>query len=266
VNAKPEIGNGKPETDHPQPFTPIRLFVSDIDGCLCEPYQAYELERMAELTAMTRVPEAPLFGLCSGRSYPYVEAVAQALDLRGPALFESGGGWFDLTAARIRWNPAFTPEVEHELAEVRAFLLADVVPGTALSYDFGKRTQAGIVGPDTAAIARLVPVVERFVTERFPELVVFHTAVSIDVLPASLTKRQAMEWLASDLGLETGQIAYIGDTRGDIPALQAVGLPLAPANADDAVKAVVRQTMSGPVIEGVIEAFRLVTTQNGGRF
>jgi hypothetical protein len=105
----------------------IKLFLADIDGCLSEPYRAFDLDGFARLRAWAARAEAdpafPRLSVCSGRSYAYVEAVAQALDLRAPALFESGGGQFVLPEARIRWNPALTPAVERELDAVRAFYL-----------------------------------------------------------------------------------------------------------------------------------------------
>src|SRR5690606_42148125 len=83
---------------------------------ISEPYRPCDLDGFARLRAWAARAEAepafPRLTVCSGRAYAYVEAVAQALDLRAPALFESGGGRFDLPLARIRWNPALTPAVE----------------------------------------------------------------------------------------------------------------------------------------------------------
>ena len=98
----------------------IRLFLADIDGCLSEPYVPFDLDGFRRLRDWGLRAETddrvPRLGLCSGRSYAYVEAMAQALGLRAPALFESGGGRFDLADARITWNPALTPGTEAALA------------------------------------------------------------------------------------------------------------------------------------------------------
>ncbi|MDX1421227.1 MAG: HAD family phosphatase, partial [Rubricoccaceae bacterium] len=158
----------------------IKLFLADIDGCLSEPYRPFDLDGFGRLRAWVARAESdppfPRLSVCSGRSYAYVEAIAQALDLRAPALFESGGGRFDLPAARIEWNPALTPEVERELDAVRAFYLREVAPrDRAFSLDYGKRAQAGIVHPDPPRIAEVLPAVRDFVTDRFPDLHVYHT-------------------------------------------------------------------------------------------
>ena len=94
----------------------IQLFLSDIDGCLSVPYQPWDLARLAEFAALAREPHAPRLGLCTGRSYSYAEAMAQAIDARGPVLFESGAGWFALASAATRWHPALTDDVRAALA------------------------------------------------------------------------------------------------------------------------------------------------------
>lgn len=247
---------------------PVRLFVSDIDGCLSEPYCAYDLERFVALAGLARAAEAepwrPRFSLCSGRAYPYVEAMSQVLGLRAPVLFESGGGLFDPVAARVRWNPAFTPDVAAQLDAVRRWFEDDALPGTGLMYDYGKRTQAGVIGPDHEEVAAWVPRVEAYVAERHPELVVFHTPVSIDVVARAITKREAMPWLADVAGVDVAEIAYIGDTNGDLGALAAVGFSFAPANADPAVRAAVDVVTEGSVTDGVLEAYRWCLGHNRG--
>lgn len=245
---------------------PVRLFISDIDGCLSEPYEPYDLERFVALAGLARaaegMPGRPRFSLCSGRPFSYVEAMSQVLGLRAPVLFESGGGMFDPVAAQAAWSPAFTDDLAAQLDEVRSWFERDVLPGTGLRYDYGKRTQAGIIGPDRPEVARWVPRVERFVEERFPGLVVFHTPVSIDVVARAITKREAMHWLADVAGTDLAEIAYIGDTNGDLGALEEVGYSFAPANADPAVRAAVDVVTRGAVTDGVLEAYRWCLAHN----
>ena len=244
----------------------VKLFLADIDGCLAAPYEAYDLDGFRTLADYGRRAETdpvlPRLGICSGRSYAYVEAVAQALDLRGPALFESGGGRFDLHEARIRWNPYLTPEIERQLRDVRDYFHREVLPETGFAYDYGKRAQAGAVWTDEAAVARWAEVVDRYVTETFPDLAVHPTHVSIDVVPRALTKRVAMEMVAEQEGLRLGELAFIGDTSGDLEALEAVGFSFAPQNAQPAVRAAVDVVTEGAVLDGVLEAYRWCIRHN----
>lgn len=239
----------------------IKLFLADIDGCLSAPYAAYDLDAFNQLAEWGRQaeedPTYPRIGLMSGRAYAYVEAVAQALDLRAPALFESGGGRFDLPLARIRWSPLFTDEDERALVEVRSFLVKDIVSRSqGLSLDYGKRTQAGIVGADTEEVARFVPSARAFVTKNFPSLVAYDTLHSVDVVPAALTKVRAVRTMAAEDGLKMAQIAFVGDTNGDAEALAAVGHGFAPANARPEAMAAAQVVTSGAFVAGVLEAYQ----------
>jgi hydroxymethylpyrimidine pyrophosphatase-like HAD family hydrolase len=245
-----------------------KLFLVDIDGCLSEPYTPFRLDAFARLRAWIARAEAdprvPPIGICSGRSYAYVEATAQALGLRAPALFESGGGRFDLPEARITWNPALSPAVEADLAAVRAFLLERVVPRSpTVSYDYGKRSQAGIVSPVAGECEAFLPEVEAFVAGRFPGLIPYITPFSIDVVPAALTKVRAIEWLTGAEGLTLDEVAFVGDTVGDAEALRAVGRGFAPSNADAAAQAAADVVTRGAVLDGVEEAFALCLAANG---
>ena len=73
-----------------------KLFISDIDGCISQPYQAMRAEGVAALTVLAQQGGAlgssavyPALSLCSGRPMPYVECLTQALGLQMPVLFES---------------------------------------------------------------------------------------------------------------------------------------------------------------------------------
>ena len=241
----------------------IKLFVSDIDGCLAMPYEPYDLDRfqtMADHAAAA--PKAgiadrgPAVSLCSGRSYAYVEAMAQVLGLTTPVLFESGGGMFDPVAAQTVWHPDFTPEVEAQIQEVRRWMQKTLCGSDTQTFvDHNKRTQAGVASPDTAEIEAHLPAVQAFVNDVNPDFHVFTTHISIDVLPATITKKQGLEWLGRHLDISVSEMAYIGDTGGDLPALQSVGASFAPANAEEAVRQGVDVVTGSPVLAGTLEAY-----------
>lgn len=247
----------------------IELFVSDIDGCLAEPYEPFDLDRLQALRRLVRSstsdPAIPAFSLCSGRSYSYVEAMTQAVGVRQPVLFESGGGLFDPVDVSVQWNPALTSAIEEQLGEVREWLLKDCLPGTTAMYDYGKRTQAGIVSSRTDEIDALLPRVEAYVAEHLPDLRVFHTPISIDVLAPKITKKQALLWIRHELDVPLQRMAYIGDTNGDLEALAVVGCSFAPANATPEVRSSVDHTTDGAVLQGVLEAYARCVEHNRAR-
>ena len=93
-------------------------------------------------------------------------------------------------------------------------------------------------------------------TERSPDLQVFATDVSVDVLPPGITKRSGLQWLTDSLDVEMDEVAYIGDTGSDLEALRAVGTSFAPANANEAVRDAVDYVTDGAVLDGTLEAYR----------
>ncbi len=248
----------------------IKLFLADIDGCLSEPYRPFDLDGFRQLRQWGERAETdsryPRLGICSGRSYAYVEATAQALGLRAPALFESGGGRFDLGAARITWNPALTPATEAALDRCRTFLLESVVPASpTVSFDYGKRSQAGIVSPIVGECEAFLDAIVAFVAAEAPGLVPYHTPYSVDVVPEALTKVQALRWLAEADELYLSEVAFIGDTNGDAPAIEAAGLGFAPANGSETAHRAADVVTDGSVLDGVIEAYRTCLVHNGAK-
>ncbi|MDX1430744.1 MAG: HAD family hydrolase [Rhodothermales bacterium] len=187
--------------------------------------------------------------------------MTQLLHLETPVVFEAGGGMFDPSVARWYWHPDFTEDLDRQIRDMREWLSKDVAAGTAMDLDHAKKTQASLAGPVADEVLAAVPVVERR-AEDYPDLLVAHTHISIDVIPRSLNKANGMRWLAEKLGIALEEIGFIGDTNGDLPALEIVGYPFAPANATETVKAAARMTTGGQVIDGVLEAYRWCVTHN----
>ena len=236
-----------------------RLFICDIDECLAVPFQPYDLGALGELADLTRTAaddNRPAVSLMSGRAFPYVEAMSQLLGCTAPVMFESGGGLFDRVAGRVTWNAAFTSDVEAQIVEVAAWIKRDLVPSTNLQFDWGKRTQAGVIGADKDETARVADVVRAYQQQHFPDLVTFHTPISVDVLCADITKAQGVAWMSEVTGIAPSDMGFIGDSNGDLGAIAAVGMGCAPANATEQVRAAADWVSPSPYARGVIEAYR----------
>lgn len=237
----------------------IRLFVSDIDGCLAMPYEPYRLDRMKELAELIARPDTPDFALCSGRAYPYVEAMTQLLGLSMPVLFESGAGMFDITTGLSKLHPAFTAEIRNEVLVIRDHMERIIEGYPGLSMDYAKQTQAALVGVEENGLFEVLDRIKPWVDERYPHHHTFHTHISIDIVPDGLTKAEGMTWLGNSLDLELTEIAYIGDSNGDLGALGVCGHSFAPSNADPIVKNAVDHASDMPDIDSVIEAYLMVS-------
>jgi len=239
----------------------IRLFVTDIDGCLSIPYRAFRLDvlgRLREYAVAAGEPGThelyPAVSICSGRAYPYVEAMSQLLDLRCPVLFESGAGLFDPVQMHCIWHPEFDADVQIEMEEVKTFVTS-LTDGRRLSIDLSKRSQVAVVAPERSVIESVYEEIVGYVSSSHPALETFMTPFSIDIVAPHLTKREGIAWLAERCGLSWGEIAFVGDTSGDMGALAKAGRSYAPANADTPVKDLVDVTTAGSDVEGVLEAY-----------
>lgn len=66
------------------------------------------------------------------------------------------------------------------------------------------------------------------------------------------TKLPVLRELITTLGLQLGEVAYIGDDTPDIPILEAVGLAACPADAVEKVKRVCHYTTQAPGGRGAV--------------
>ncbi|MCS7081800.1 MAG: Cof-type HAD-IIB family hydrolase [Bacteroidetes bacterium] len=246
---------------------PIRLFVTDIDGCLAEPFRAFPWKAFARLRAWQararRDPLYPPITVLTGRPLPYAEAVAQALDLEGPFAFESGGGLFDLRTYQVRWSDAIGPEQWRQLEEARRWVLDGYACRyPQLFYEYAKRTQVGLVSPDASLIERLYAEMAPLIEARFPDLVLHRTPISLDLVVRGADKGQGLLWLCRAWGASPEEVAYIGDSSGDLPALRQVGFAFAPANAAAAVREAPVRVLPVPWVEAVEMAYRWAVAHN----
>ena len=240
----------------------IRLFISDIDGCLATPYQPFLLGKISEIRLLAEqagLPGTqdliPSFSICSGRPFAYVEAMSQVLGLSTPVLFESGAGMFDPVAAQRLWHPSVDHATLEDISEVNSYLIR-LASKTVLMVDLAKQTQASIVAPGPDPIRAIFPEIQAYVSDNHPNLESFQTRHSVDVVAPHLTKLAGVQWLASRFDLEMSELAFIGDSDGDLGALKIVGRSYAPSNATQRVLDTVDVVTSGTDVEGVLEAYR----------
>lgn len=231
------------------------------------PYQPFRSDRLNELAAFSAKaglphshPDLPALSLCSGRSYPYVEAMSQLLHIQTPVLFESGAGMFDPVSALTSWHPSFTESIRLEIDQLRRYMEQMVARMPELSIDYAKRSQAAMVGAPNGSLDKAREELERFVSSHHPGFNVFHTHISIDVVPDGLTKAEGMVWLAQTCGVRLEEMAFVGDTGGDVGALKTVGASFAPANGTAEARGAAHYASDLFDIDAVLEAYRAVSS------
>lgn len=243
----------------------IKLFVTDLDGCISYPFKTPKWEtihKIRELNLKSRVDEnIPPLTICTGRPYPYAEAVAQWLDVRIPFVFES--------AALYIWegNKIETALESHDgalepIREMKQWLKQDLLPAfPTAQLEFAKMMDAGIVCPDVKTVEAMHKRVREKISADYPDLEVHATDVSVNILMPGNNKLQGMKLLAGKLEISLDEIAYIGDTSGDIPALKQVKQAYSPKNAIRAVKDVTH-TLESETTDAVLEAYQKIIELN----
>ncbi len=243
----------------------IKLFVTDLDGCISYAFKTPKwksINRIRELNLQSRTdPDIPPLTICTGRPYPYAEAVAQWLDIRIPFIFESAG-LFDWDSNSVETALDNINEDLEPIRKMKRWIKVEILPSfPSAILEFTKMMDAGIVTPDSKIVEEILPLVKQKVSEDFPGLEVHSTDVSVNILMQGNNKLQGMKLLAGKLGVGLDEIAYIGDTSGDIAALEKVKLAFSPANAIGAVKKVTHN-LDQETTDAVLEAYRRIIEAN----
>ncbi len=243
----------------------IKLFVTDLDGCISYPFRSPKWEAVQEIrrfNIQSRSEEViPPLTICTGRPHPYAEAVAQWLDIRLPFVFESAGV-YHWEGNRVETALSSHDGVLDPIREMKDWLTSEILPKFPGSYlEFAKMMDAGIVASEREVIEKAYPIIKEKVERDYPNLEIHTTDVSVNVLMPGNNKLQGMKLLAKSLGISLSEMAYIGDTGGDIKALKNVKLPFSPNNATRGVKNV-SKNLDFETTDAVLEAYRQVIEFN----
>ena len=243
----------------------IKLFVTDLDGCISHPFKTPDwqaINRIRELNLKSRdLDHIPPITLCTGRPFPYAEAVAQWLDVQVPFIFESAG-MFSWEGYQIETALGSSDGELNPILELKSWLKKDIIPNyPAAVLEFTKMMDAGVVCQDLEMNEQIHQRVLEKVEMDYPDLEVHATDISVNILMPGNDKLQGIKLLSNALNISLDEMAYIGDSSGDVPALRSVKMPFAPINAHQLAK------NSGEVIEldttkAVLEAYHRVIEYN----
>ena len=244
----------------------ITFFVLDLDGCLTQPFQSPDWQAVTKIRELQMLSESdktvPALSLCTGRPLPYAEAVAQWMGIRHTIIFESGGGFYHPVTNRLTWSPYFTREIEQESKEIRSWFGRDVItrfPGMMLEYT--KQTDVGMVHTNVDEITQVYEIARKKIDAEHPRFEVHQTGVSVNIIVKACNKASGLQFFADCEKVRQEEIAYIGDSTGDLMALDWAGAAFAPSNAIKAVKECAR-VMRGEATRGVLEAYEAIIKDN----
>lgn len=245
-----------------------KLFVLDLDGCVSVPFQTPDwnsITRIRELNLLSRTdPTVPALSICTGRPYAYAEAVAQWLDIQHPIVFESGGGVYHPTEQRLEFAPAYY-EKKSLVEGIKQWveqLVEREYPDVLI--EFTKKTDAGMVHSDEELIVELYQRAKEHVHAHHPQFEVHRTEVSVNIILKACSKGYGLKWLSGLTDISLSDIAYIGDSSGDISALKVAGKSYTPSNGSQALDQYAKR-LEGHTSLGVLEAYEEIISENRGQ-
>jgi len=243
----------------------IKLFITDLDGCLTKPFHTPDWDHISEirkLNALSREDDmVPPISICSGRPLPYVEAVAQWLDIRVPVVFENAG-LYELSTYNIEVAPVFDERAKEEVADLKSWLRSEIIPRyPGMELEFFKLMDAGLIHVDKEVIDDAYPRIVDHISDAFERFEAHKTDISINIILKENNKRDGIRMLCKSLDIEPSEVAYIGDSSGDIPGLQLVGHAFAPKNAISPVKEVAEE-VDFEITEAVVEVYKRIIDFN----
>jgi len=238
----------------------IKLIVSDIEGCL-SPGKGFPLD----LAALAKIQfhnrkaqegdQIPLT-LCTGRPQPFVEAFCQMLSVHLPCVCENGALLYDFREDTIVRHPNITERHLKALQEFEKLLERKVKQKYPHRREPGKEICISL-NPDAPLesyadqIQSLYEHIKPYVDQDL--FTITHSTSAVDITPKGIDKAAGIQFLSETLNIPVVHMLGIGDTTGDLPFLQIVGLAAAPSNAANAIKKVVQFVSPKPEAQGVID-------------
>lgn len=244
---------------------PIKLIVSDVDGCLSpEESAGWDLDAFVRVARIVREQSGVQFTLCTGRPQPYVEALLKLLDVRIPAICENGAVLYSLEDNRSIYGPGVTEEKLGELREIRAWMFGELFrryPDAV--YQFGKEAQLSLYSADPSLIPVMADEIRRF-ARRYPDdpVDIGASHYYLNVSLRGVNKGSAMRELARRLGVSRNEIASIGDTEGDLPLREESGFFASPANATAETKARADYVSPHADVNGLLDILERIRTSS----
>ncbi len=223
----------------------LKLIIADVDGCLVpETSAAWDFDSFQHVVRLIRAANAgnsslPPLTLCTGRPQPYVEALMKLLDIRLPAICESGAIIYSLSDNHARHGPNVTPAKVEDLRDLRRWIEHALLRDrTDVVIQAGKEAQISLYGAEPSKLPPLHQAIEKETGIRGLDLEISASHFYLNLSLKGVDKGAALRLLLQDLRIDPKETAAIGDTVGDLPLREVCARFAAPANAQEEIKKV----------------------------
>lgn len=223
--------------------------VTDIDGTLTDDDRALD----PRVVPVCRKWPAPLV-LATGKSMPYAVALSEFLGIEPLVIAENGGV--------VLVGRTETLQILGDPDSVQAVLAAYREQGHETGW--GRADLVNRWRETELAVSRESPL------EPLSDLATSHGLMVVDsgyayhVKSPDITKMTGLKTVATDLGIDPGRFAAVGDSANDAPLFADVGHAVAVANADDTAKAGADHVTDAGFADGFLETVeRLVRHTDG---
>ena len=233
----------------------VRAVLVDNEGCLVHGKGLrFRNLRIDLLRRWIHAHPCVHFGLATGRSVPYVEAMTQVLGLTNRASGKPSDGRVETpsiceTGSVLYWPWSDRYEVLGELPATRGLIshLRDV----PYRVELGKVACLSLYPEDGLSVPKLLELVIAF--DGIDQFEVSSSAAAVDITPSGVDKGTAVELVRTRLGLERQHVLCIGDSGNDLSMRRVAGWFACPANATDLCAQEADYRSPYPATKGVID-------------
>lgn len=248
----------------------IKLFVTDLDGCISHPFippNWNAITKIKELNEASLTDHTiPALTICTGRPYPYAEAVAQWLNVRYEIIFESGAGMYHPKTNDLIWSDIITPSIQTYFDELRAWTVKEVIPNYPNTLqEFTKKSDVGLVSPNVSHIMEMYQILLEKTKKERDWVEVHNTDISVNVIYKHCNKGTGINWLGELNGIKVSEMGFIGDGMNDVAALVQAKIGFSPSNGRPEAKESANIVLKTDSTEAVLEAYEYCITQNRKR-
>ena len=276
---------------------PYRLLALDVDGTLLDPDgELRDSVRQAVIAARETGLQVIL---CTGRRFRSARPWAQAFQLDGPIVVHNGALVKDVASAKTLYchplpetlcrrglavlrqlaPPLIYIDAFHEQVDIltepmehlhpfQQEYLQDNIPYCRFVDDLAAERLRGVVMLSIMAEAdrleALRPAVEDALAGQGHTKMILNKNYRghiLEVLPATVSKWQALERLMAAAGLTADDVMAIGDDYNDLEMIRGAGLGIAMGNAVEPVRQAARYVTGSNDDDGVVQAIERFVLQ-----